>query len=262
MRKHHLAAVFVSMSISAPGLAAAQKPAVSPGGRPIVSADSVFIVAYRSRSGPSYREYTSYIAARKAALEINTNPDLRANFREVNRRRWESDPAFRKRVIDELATSPRRGVSPPIGQSGGSVSGRASSGITLAGEVNGASATPPGPGLQQVAPDILTGRNYGVRQIDPQVRSFRSGSSLTMDENASRSQARNGPTSGTSPRPGSQASVQSRASSTPPASRSSMQPDRSDNRSRSQRKSAPRPSPSRGSSMTPSCGVPGCTIHR
>jgi hypothetical protein len=166
------------------GPATAQDQDVSPEGRPILSADSIFIVAYRSRSGVKYAEFSSYIAARKAALAINTNPDFRANFREVDRRCWGSNAAYRLGVLDTLAGVSRRVVRPPIVPPDSSGSG-AGNGIILAGEDSGIS--PPGPGMRQVDPEIITSRsNYGVVQIDRQWRSLRGGSGLTYDENAPR----------------------------------------------------------------------------
>jgi hypothetical protein len=242
------------------GPAAVSAQGVSTRRRSTAPDDKVYI-AYKNPADPGdfwYMVYNTELGARRKIRSIieGENPDLNPLLKMVGRAGWYSDPRFRTRVIDGLRGRPTsrngrlpsgpRGMPNPLPPGG---SGSSSRGMD------------PPFDLRNVEQDVISGRNPGVRQVEPQVRSLPPRERLEMNEYAPRSQPQNGSTSSGSTRPGSRGSVQPNGGATRPNARGSAQPIRSDDRSRIQRGTSPSPSPSPRSSRIPWCGKPGCTIH-
>lgn len=164
---------------------------VSPRNRP-VPPDNAYIVYENPNNPARFRlrgVYETNIAARQEIWRImeQENPDLKLYLKPVDGDRWYSDPAYQKQVLDGLRGSRRSRKGPSASPTPGAVIP-----FTPGGSNSLTQGTDPPRALRKVEPDVITGRDFGVRRIEPQVRSVRRGESFDMDENAPKSQPGNG----------------------------------------------------------------------
>ena len=157
--------------------------------------DNKVYILYKNPADPGpfwYEKYETKLAARQVIWRIR-DPDFNPFLEEADRDRWESDPTYRTKVIDGIRRRRAAREAPSTSEPQEPII------LAPASDDGPSRGIEPPLDLRSIEPDIITGRDYGVRQVEPQVRSTRRpDESLTFDENAPRSST---PDSSASPAP-------------------------------------------------------------
>jgi hypothetical protein len=172
---------------------AAMTQDVSQRGRPIVPGDKIYI-AYKNPADPGpfwWHAFDDKAKAHAAIREMleHQNPDLNPYIEDVDKDQWNSGASVQNEVIDRLRRRSARKKVPPMPKSHSKLTPRVTdSPFPPKGSDSSRRGLDPPFTLQNVEPDVMTGRGLGVRQIEPQVRAPRRGGGLSMDESAKKSE--------------------------------------------------------------------------